>query len=47
MEKFGWPMGPAYLLDVVGVDTADHCTGVMSAGFPTRMKKLADNILID
>ena len=41
MEKqFGWPMGPAYLLDVVGVDTADHCTGVMSAGFPTRMQKL-------
>ena len=41
MEKeFGWPMGPAYLLDVVGVDTADHCTAVMSAGFPTRMKKL-------
>ncbi|MBL4942656.1 MAG: fatty acid oxidation complex subunit alpha FadB [Colwellia sp.] len=41
MEKqFGWPMGPAFLLDVVGVDTADHCTGVMSAGFPTRMKKL-------
>ena len=41
MEKgFGWPMGPAYLLDVVGVDTADHCTGVMSAGFPTRMKKM-------
>ncbi len=44
MEKqFGWPMGPAYLLDVVGVDTADHCTGVMSAGFPTRMKKLAND----
>ncbi len=41
MEKqFGWPMGPAYLLDVVGVDTADHCTSVMSAGFPTRMKKM-------
>jgi 3-hydroxyacyl-CoA dehydrogenase/enoyl-CoA hydratase/3-hydroxybutyryl-CoA epimerase/enoyl-CoA isomerase len=41
MEKqFGWPMGPAYLLDVVGVDTADHCTGVMSAGFPTRMSKI-------
>ena len=39
-EQFGWPMGPGYLLDVVGVDTADHCTGVMSAGFPTRMKKL-------
>ena len=44
MEKqFGWPMGPAYLLDVVGVDTADHCTGVMSSGFPTRMKKLAND----
>ncbi|TYK65309.1 fatty acid oxidation complex subunit alpha FadB [Colwellia echini] len=41
MEKeFGWPMGPAYLLDVVGIDTADHCTDVMSSGFPTRMKKL-------
>ncbi len=41
MEKqFGWPMGPAYLLDVVGVDTADHCTSVMSSGFPTRMGKL-------
>jgi 3-hydroxyacyl-CoA dehydrogenase/enoyl-CoA hydratase/3-hydroxybutyryl-CoA epimerase/enoyl-CoA isomerase len=41
MEKqFGWPMGPAYLLDVVGVDTADHCTGVMSAGFPSRMNKI-------
>ncbi|GAA6204689.1 fatty acid oxidation complex subunit alpha FadB [Thalassotalea sp. SU-HH00458] len=41
MEKqFGWPMGPAYLLDVVGIDTADHCTGVMSAGFPTRMAKI-------
>jgi 3-hydroxyacyl-CoA dehydrogenase/enoyl-CoA hydratase/3-hydroxybutyryl-CoA epimerase/enoyl-CoA isomerase len=41
MEKqFGWPMGPAYLLDVVGIDTADHCTDVMSAGFPTRMAKI-------
>jgi len=24
MEKFGWPMGPAFLLDVVGIDTAFH-----------------------
>ncbi|PHR83488.1 MAG: fatty acid oxidation complex subunit alpha FadB [Colwellia sp.] len=41
MEKqFGWPMGPAYLIDVVGIDTADHCTSVMSVGFPTRMKKV-------
>jgi 3-hydroxyacyl-CoA dehydrogenase/enoyl-CoA hydratase/3-hydroxybutyryl-CoA epimerase/enoyl-CoA isomerase len=44
MEKqFGWPMGPAYLLDVVGIDTADHCTGVMSAGFPTRMAKIEND----
>lgn len=44
MEKdFGWPMGPAYLLDVVGIDTADHCVGVMSTGFPTRMNKLEND----
>ncbi|QKJ89115.1 fatty acid oxidation complex subunit alpha FadB [Paramixta manurensis] len=40
MEKqFGWPMGPAYLLDVVGIDTAHHAQSVMADGFPTRMKK--------
>jgi 3-hydroxyacyl-CoA dehydrogenase/enoyl-CoA hydratase/3-hydroxybutyryl-CoA epimerase/enoyl-CoA isomerase len=44
MEKqFGWPMGPAFLIDVVGIDTADHCTGVMSDGFPTRMVKLKND----
>lgn len=42
-REFGWPMGPAYLLDVVGLDTADHCTDVMSDGFPTRMPKLASD----
>jgi len=36
---FGWPMGPAYLLDVVGLDTAHHCTDVMADGFPTRMAR--------
>lgn len=36
---FGWPMGPAYLLDVVGIDTAFHCTGVMADGFPERMSR--------
>lgn len=41
MEKqFGWPMGPAYLLDVVGMDTADHAAGVMSDGIPERMQKI-------
>ncbi|MCM2320157.1 MAG: fatty acid oxidation complex subunit alpha FadB [Pseudomonas sp.] len=38
MEAFGWPMGPAYLLDVVGIDTAHHARAVMAAGFPERMK---------
>ncbi len=37
MEAFGWPMGPALLLDVVGIDTAVHADGVMAAGFPERM----------
>ncbi|MEH6531122.1 MAG: fatty acid oxidation complex subunit alpha FadB [Photobacterium frigidiphilum] len=40
MEKqFGWPMGPAYLLDVVGIDTAHHAQAVMAEGFPDRMGK--------
>jgi len=39
MEKFGWPMGPAYLLDVVGIDTAVHAQEVMAEGFPDRMKQ--------
>ena len=33
MEKFGWPMGPAYLLDVVGIDTAVHCQHVLADGY--------------
>ncbi len=32
-------MGPAYLLDVVGIDTAHHAQAVMAAGFPQRMQK--------
>jgi 3-hydroxyacyl-CoA dehydrogenase/enoyl-CoA hydratase/3-hydroxybutyryl-CoA epimerase/enoyl-CoA isomerase len=32
-------MGPAYLLDVVGMDTAVHAGDVMAAGFPDRMAK--------
>lgn len=38
MERWGWPMGPAYLLDVVGLDTGHHGGEVMAAGFPDRMK---------
>lgn len=41
MEKqFGWPMGPAYLMDVVGIDTAHHAQAVMAQGFPQRMQKM-------
>ncbi|MCF2947342.1 fatty acid oxidation complex subunit alpha FadB [Paraglaciecola aquimarina] len=44
MEKvFGWPMGPAYLLDVVGLDTADHASSVMAEGIPERMQKIKND----
>ncbi|EML1937924.1 fatty acid oxidation complex subunit alpha FadB [Providencia stuartii] len=46
MEKeFGWPMGPAYLLDVVGIDTAFHAEQVMALGFPERMSKTNKNAI--
>lgn len=45
MEKFGWPMGPAYLLDVVGIDTAYHADEVMAAGFPDRMQHEGVNVI--
>ena len=38
MERFGMPMGPAYLIDVVGLDTCVHADAVMAEGFPDRMK---------
>ena len=44
MERFGWPMGPAYLLDVVGLDTAVHAQAVMAAGFE-RMKLDIDTVI--
>ena len=37
MERWGWPMGPAYLMDVVGMDTGVHAAQVMADGFPDRM----------
>jgi 3-hydroxyacyl-CoA dehydrogenase / enoyl-CoA hydratase / 3-hydroxybutyryl-CoA epimerase / enoyl-CoA isomerase len=37
MERFGWPMGPAWLLDVVGLDTARHAGAVMAEAYPDRM----------
>ncbi|MFI2810255.1 MULTISPECIES: fatty acid oxidation complex subunit alpha FadB [Microbulbifer] len=39
MERWGWPMGPAYLMDVVGIDTGVHAEEVMAEGFPERMGK--------
>ncbi len=45
MEGFGWPMGPAYLLDVVGIDTAHHADAVMAAGFPDRMSHEGENAI--
>ena len=45
MERFGWPMGPAYLLDVVGMDTGKHAAGVMAEGFPDRMGSESDTII--
>ncbi|MBB6523386.1 fatty acid oxidation complex subunit alpha FadB [Pseudoteredinibacter isoporae] len=50
MEKFGWPMGPAYLCDVVGIDTGVHAGSVMREGFPTRMSadyKSASEVLFE
>ncbi|QHS09843.1 fatty acid oxidation complex subunit alpha FadB [Sinimarinibacterium sp. NLF-5-8] len=37
MENFGWPMGPAYLQDVVGIDTSHHVGDVLAEGYPDRM----------
>jgi len=39
MEDFGWPMGPAYLQDVVGMDTSHHVGDVLAEGYPDRMAK--------
>jgi 3-hydroxyacyl-CoA dehydrogenase / enoyl-CoA hydratase / 3-hydroxybutyryl-CoA epimerase / enoyl-CoA isomerase len=50
MERFGWPMGPAYLMDVVGMDTGVHAAEVMAQGFPDRMRhdwRNATQVLVD
>ena len=43
MEAFGWPMGPAYLQDVVGMDVGSHVGDVIAAGYPQRMPAIARN----
>ncbi len=45
MEGFGWPMGPAYLQDVVGMDTAHHVGDVLAEGYPDRMAKTFESAL--
>lgn len=44
-KGFGWPMGPALLLDVIGLDTASHCIDVMAEAFPERMHKPEVNLI--
>ncbi len=41
MERFGWPMGPARLLDVVGIDTAARARQVMAEGFERMAQPFA------
>jgi 3-hydroxyacyl-CoA dehydrogenase / enoyl-CoA hydratase / 3-hydroxybutyryl-CoA epimerase / enoyl-CoA isomerase len=38
MEKWGWPMGPALLMDVVGIDTCVHADKVLADAYPDRMR---------
>jgi 3-hydroxyacyl-CoA dehydrogenase/enoyl-CoA hydratase/3-hydroxybutyryl-CoA epimerase/enoyl-CoA isomerase len=38
MEKWGWPMGPALLIDVVGIDTCVHADHVLAEAYPDRMR---------
>ena len=39
MEAWGLPMGPAYLMDVIGIDTIIHCYSSMIEGLPERYIK--------
>ncbi len=45
MEKFGWPMGPAYLSDVVGIDVSVHAGDVMAEGFPDRIQSASEGFV--
>jgi 3-hydroxyacyl-CoA dehydrogenase/enoyl-CoA hydratase/3-hydroxybutyryl-CoA epimerase/enoyl-CoA isomerase len=45
LEAFGWPMGPAYLEDVVGLDTGTHVIDVIAAGYPDRMRPGERNVI--
>ncbi|MBK5123985.1 fatty acid oxidation complex subunit alpha FadB [Burkholderia sp. R-69980] len=45
MEAFGWPMGPAYLQDVVGMDVGAHVGDVIRAGYPHRMTPIDRDVI--
>ncbi|MBN3854771.1 fatty acid oxidation complex subunit alpha FadB [Paraburkholderia sp. Ac-20340] len=45
MEAFGWPMGPACLQDVIGMDVSSHVVDVISAGYPARMPAMQHDAL--
>ncbi|WP_322048313.1 fatty acid oxidation complex subunit alpha FadB [Paraburkholderia sp. J67] len=45
MEAFGWPMGPAWLQDVIGMDVSSHVVDVISAGYPVRMPAMQHDAL--
>ncbi|OYD60241.1 UNVERIFIED_ORG: 3-hydroxyacyl-CoA dehydrogenase/enoyl-CoA hydratase/3-hydroxybutyryl-CoA epimerase/enoyl-CoA isomerase [Burkholderia sp. CF145] len=45
MEAFGWPMGPAYLHDVIGMDVLSHVDDVIRAGYRHRMTNIERNAL--
>lgn len=37
MTQWGWPMGPAYLLDVAGLDTLDKAMRILGEAYPEVM----------
>ena len=45
MEAFGWPMGPAWLMDMVGMDVGSHVAKVIAAGYPQRMTTTWQDVL--
>jgi 3-hydroxyacyl-CoA dehydrogenase/enoyl-CoA hydratase/3-hydroxybutyryl-CoA epimerase/enoyl-CoA isomerase len=45
MQNYGWPMGPATLEDVIGLDTGARVLDIIAAGYIDRMPPQDSNIL--